>query len=234
MLTIYTITYNEELMIEFFINHYREKFPNCKIVIYDNYSTDNTVNIAKKYNCDIKYFDSNNQISETKYLEIKNNCWKESTTDWVIVCDCDELVNISQDKLKIEELKGSTIINFEGYDMINLSKDIDLYKIKNGVRNKMYDKRILFNKKNINEINYEAGCHTCNPIGDVLYSKEVYKLFHYKYLSEDYLISRYKLFSSRLSEENKKNKWGTHYIKQENEIRNNFKDLKNKSQIVHE
>lgn len=234
MLTIYTITYNEELMIKFFINHYREKFPNCKIVIYDNYSTDNTVNIAKKYNCDIKYFDSNNQISETKYLEIKNNCWKESTTDWVIVCDCDELVNISQDKLKIEELKGSTIINFEGYDMINLSKDTDLYKIKNGVRNKMYDKRILFNKKNINEINYEAGCHTCNPIGDVLYSKEVYKLFHYKYLSEDYLISRYKLFSSRLSEENKKNKWGTHYIKQENEIRNNFKDLKNKSQIVHE
>jgi glycosyltransferase involved in cell wall biosynthesis len=48
MVTIYTITYNEELMIEFFINHYRKKFPGCEIVVFDNYSTDKTVEIAKK------------------------------------------------------------------------------------------------------------------------------------------------------------------------------------------
>ncbi len=233
MLTIYTITYNEELMIEFFINHYRERFPNCKIVIYDNYSTDETVNIAKKHDCEIRYFDSNNQISEAKYLKIKNHCWKESKTDWVIICDCDELINISQEQLKVEESKGSTIINFEGYDMVNLLNDIDLYKIKNGVRTKWYDKKVLFNKKHIKEINYKEGCHSCNPIGNIKYSNEIYKLFHYKYLSEDYLINRYKIFSSRLSEENKKKKWGTHYLKKEIEIRNIFKDLKNKCEIVY-
>jgi len=35
-MTIYTITYNEELMLPYFIRHYRLRFPNCKIVVYDN------------------------------------------------------------------------------------------------------------------------------------------------------------------------------------------------------
>jgi len=235
MVTIYTITYNEELMIEFFINHYRKKFPGCEIVVFDNYSTDKTVEIAKKNNCKIEYFDSNNQISEGKYLEIKNNCWKNSNTDWVLVCDCDELVSIDENMLKNEIRSNSTIINFEGYDMINLNNNdiIDLYSIKSGVRTEYYDKNVLFNKKKINEINYSPGCHKCAPSGKIVYSKERYKLFHFKYLSEKYLIDRYKLFNSRLSEENKKFKWGVHYNKQENEIKKLFNDLKNKCKIIY-
>lgn len=235
MVTIYTITYNEELMIEFFINHYRKRFPGCEIVVIDNYSTDKTVEIAKKNNCKIEYFDSNNQISEKKYLEIKNHCWKNSKTDWVIVCDCDELANIDENILKNEALSNTTIVNFEGYDMVNLNDNdiIDLHNIKNGIRAKLYDKNILFNKKKITEINYSPGCHNCNPSGEIKYSKESYKLFHFKYISENYLINRYRLFNSRLSEENKKNKWGTHYNKQEQEIKKIFNDLKNKCEIIY-
>jgi glycosyltransferase involved in cell wall biosynthesis len=60
MITVHVITYNEEIMIEFFINHYRERFPNCEINIYDNYSTDRTVEIGKQYNCNIIMYDTNN------------------------------------------------------------------------------------------------------------------------------------------------------------------------------
>ena len=42
MITIYTFTYNEELLIKFMIDHYKLRFPNCKIIVYDNESTDNT------------------------------------------------------------------------------------------------------------------------------------------------------------------------------------------------
>ena len=73
MVTIYTLTYNEEAMIEFFINHYRKRFPNCQINIFDNYSTDETIKIAKKNDCNVIMYDTKNKIQDNKYLEIKNN-----------------------------------------------------------------------------------------------------------------------------------------------------------------
>ena len=34
------------------------------------------IEIAKKYGCIIHLYDTNDQLSDTTYLEIKNNCWK--------------------------------------------------------------------------------------------------------------------------------------------------------------
>ena len=71
-ITIYTVAYNEELMLPFFIKHYRTLFPECHIVVYDNQSTDRTVEIAKESNCEVIQYDTDNKISDRKYLEIKN------------------------------------------------------------------------------------------------------------------------------------------------------------------
>ena len=95
-ITIYTIAYNESILIKFMIEHYRSRFPNCHIIVYDNYSTDNTVEIASALGCEIRYFDTNNQIFDNKYLELKNNFWRDAQTDWVLVCDVDELLNITR------------------------------------------------------------------------------------------------------------------------------------------
>ena len=70
MITIYTITYNEEKLIKFFINHYRERFPNCEINIFDNYSTDRTTEIAKELNCNVIFYDTNDKLSDSEYLKI--------------------------------------------------------------------------------------------------------------------------------------------------------------------
>ena len=75
LITIYSICYNEQVMMQFFINHYRNLFPNCRIVIYDNYSTDRTEEIALANGCEVIKYDSNNEIRDDLYLEIKNNCW---------------------------------------------------------------------------------------------------------------------------------------------------------------
>src|SRR3989344_7410362 len=118
MITVYTITYNEEILIQFMIDHYRERFPGCRIVVYDNMSTDNTVKIALANDCEIVPFDTHNEFQDRRHMEIKNNCWKDAKTDWVLMCDLDELVNIHEAELKIEEKLGTSMIRCEFYDMI--------------------------------------------------------------------------------------------------------------------
>jgi hypothetical protein len=216
MVTVYTVTYNEELIIEFFINHYRKKFPDCKIVVFDNYSTDRTVEIAKLFGCEIIFYDTNNTFSDKKLIEIKNGCWKDSETEWVIVCDCDELIQINEEQLKKEEKNGYTIFKFNGYNLMNFNNDT-LENISYGWPDESYDKILLFNKTQIKEINYNYGCHESNPIG-ILKVCKVYDMFHYKFLGKSYTINRYKKFAERLSDENIKLKLSWHYFTNEEEI----------------
>ena len=54
MIEIFTIAYNEEDKIEFFIKWWRDRFPGCKITVYDNWSTDRTAEIANEHGCRVK------------------------------------------------------------------------------------------------------------------------------------------------------------------------------------
>jgi hypothetical protein len=76
-----------------------------------------------------------------------------------------------------------------------------------GFRDKDYDKFYMFNKKYVEEINYEGGAHQANPTvrGNVLikYSNKKYPAYHYKYLSKKYSFDRYELYKKRMSEWNK-------------------------------
>ena len=150
MIEIFTIIYNEEVILQKFINHYRERFPNCEITIYDNMSTDNSRQIAIKNGCKIIDYDSNNQIRDDLYLEIKNNCWKNANTDWVLIVDTDEFIYINEQQLKNEESLGKTIISFEGWNLITMSDNPDIIDLdlKCGSRAAQYDKSYLFNKRN--------------------------------------------------------------------------------------
>lgn len=211
MITIFAPVYNEDKIIWHFINHYRKRFPNCNIVFYNNMSDDYTIPIIVDNGCSFIDYDTNNQICDSKYLEIKNNCWKNSETDWVLVCDADEFLDINENQLKEEENNGTTIIKSSSYHMINHNNDFKIENITHGVRAENHDKLLLFNKRYIKDINYEPGCHRSNPIGNVKFNTNEYIMYHYKFLNLDYTLYRYELFSKRLSPENKKNNWGFHY-----------------------
>jgi glycosyltransferase involved in cell wall biosynthesis len=229
MVTIYTITYNEEVMLPFFIKHYRERFPNCRIVIFDNMSDDKTVEIASQNNCEVVTYDTGGKLSDSVFLQIKNNCWKDAETDWVLVCDCDEFLNINEQQLKHEDSLGVSIISTEGYNMIDLREDtsvLDIGNIKYGSREKNYDKKILFKKRKIIEINYQPGCHVAYPQGEVIYSEKIYMLGHVKFISLEYMIQRYKLFADRLSDENIVKQWSFHYKMGEEKIREEYFTIK--------
>ena len=212
MITLYTIAYNESLLIQFMIDHYRERFPGCRIVVYDNMSTDHTAKIALANGCKVIPFDTNNQIQDSCYLEIKNNCWKNALTDWVLICDTDELLDINEKQLSTEEDSGTSIIRSEGYDMVNMEDNLDIAGIKYGVRDPVYDKTCLLNKKFVGEINYTIGCHGCNPKGTITYSKNAYKLYHYLLINEKLTVEKFRTYASRLSPENLEHGWGSHYL----------------------
>lgn len=246
MITIYTLTYNEQYMLPHFIAHYRRNFPACKIVVYDNYSTDNTVQIATDAGCQVMSYNSGGRLNDATYLQIKNNCFKSvragqliadwqltsfPAEGWALIADCDELCNITSTDLRREERFGTSVITFEGYNMVNLKDTMPTFlsQIETGVRAPSYDKFYCFNTRYINEINYHMGCHTAAPRGTILPSKKVYAAFHYKYLNPDYMIARHAHFATRLSPENLAKGYGGHYLYTPEQIRAEFEDARKKA-----
>jgi glycosyltransferase involved in cell wall biosynthesis len=220
-MTIYTITYNEELMLPYFIQHYKQRFPDCKIVVYDNGSTDKTVDIALKNGCEVFTYYTDNKLNDLAYLEIKNNCWRDAD-GWVIVCDCDELLDISPIDLLLEEGKEVSCLLSRGWNMVNLNDNLEIKSINTAVRSESYDKIICFDSRKVRFINYYAGCHSCNPEGDIKFSSQQYDLRHYKYINIDYMINRHSMFAKRLSDINLQKGYGGHYLYSSEKIRNEF------------
>lgn len=233
MLTIYIICFNEEVLLPFTLEFYRIRHPDAKIVVYDNQSTDSTVVIARNAGCEVISFDTGDTICDKTYLEIKNNCWKSATTPWVAVIDCDEWLNVDSVTLGIEDKMQVSLIRSEAYEMVNMHDNLDIKGITTGVRTEytavFYDKILLFNKNVIKEINYIPGAHSCTPIGEGRYSVGAYFMYHYSFISPDYKVERYKLYASRLSEENRKNSWGGQYLHPEQHIRAEFENYRQMS-----
>lgn len=232
---VYTIAYNEEIVLPFMINHYRKQFPDCKITVYDNQSTDSTRQIALDGGCEVLEYNSNNEIRDDLYLNIKNNCWKKQSEKWALVCDVDELLHITEDELLMEQNQGVTIIKTEGWNMITTNPNpsvIDLEGIKYGSRAPQYDKSYLFDTKSLTGINYGAGCHYCSPVGNIKHSTRAYKILHYKAISEDYVVMRHLEFGRRMSQQNLKHGWGTHYLDSEETMRRNHKYFQTHPELV--
>jgi glycosyltransferase involved in cell wall biosynthesis len=227
-ITIHTVTYNEELLMQLMVDHYRARFPNCHIVVYDNQSTDRTVEIAKANGCEIRHYDSGGQVNDQMLWETKNTCWKNAKTDWVLVCDLDEMLDITEQQLIEEDAQGVTKIKCECYHMVNMEDNLDVRGITHGARDPrdtVYDKDLLFNKKFV-DINYiNNDCHFTNSKGTIKNSKP-YKMFHYKYVNPDLFVNKQKISASRLSEINRKNGWGAQCLRDEGNLRNEFQQAR--------
>ena len=195
-ITIFLLCYNEELLLPLALKHYRDRFPTAKFVLVDNYSTDNSNNIAKENGMEIKQFESSNCQNEETMMYIRNNIWKDVKNGWVIMCDMDEWLEITEKELINEEENGTTIITTNGFNIVGNSKtidlsDIDLFSLNEGVYNDNFSKRILFKVPDV-EINFWWGAHTCRPVGNIKYSEKIYILKHMNYLGAEYLVDKHR------------------------------------------
>lgn len=224
---LYALCWNEEKMLPFFFNHYS---PICdKIIILDNGSTDKSHEFIKSNpKAELRPYESNGQIRDDIYIELKNNVWKEDrTADWIIVVDIDEFIVAKNMRHRLQELKdlGYTLIHPGGRDMISKTFDFtqtdrQIYDIlQNGIS--VPGKPCIFSPSELQDINYTAGAHTAAPIGNIkTYTGADVRWLHYKNIDVDYVLTRNKQFGARLSDFNRKSGFGSHYLLDDLKITN--------------
>ena len=213
---IFIVCYNEAIMIPHTVAHYRSRFPSCQITILDNISTDSSVDIARSLGCNVIPFESSGSMNEFVLLNLRNNSWKNAD-DWVIVCDMDEWICLTEEQLKKEEEKGTTILKIKGYNMIADSQsedlsDLDLQALSRGMFNPYECKNLCFDARKIKKMNYSLGAHHCLPEGPVKFSESEYILKHMDELGFPYKCYKNKIRFERSEMMRKQYNMLTHYV----------------------
>jgi hypothetical protein len=214
MINIFILCFNESILLPHTIKHYKKYLPSCNITIYDNESTDNSVEIALSLGCKVICWKEPNDMKVA--TKIRDNCWKYILDGWIIMADMDEWLYITEEELLNEENNNTTILNIKGIDMIGESKcnflnDIDLSLINKALDNTWENKKLCFYRNKIIDMNYDAGAHNCNPTGIVNYSSNIYINRHMNCLGLPYYINKMIKCYDR-STELRKHGFGTHYI----------------------
>jgi glycosyltransferase involved in cell wall biosynthesis len=222
---VFTTCYNEEIILPYFIKHYKQFARN--IFVYDNMSDDSSVDIIKNSGVNLIQFDTKNKFEESALINLRNNCWKNSDADWVIVVDMDELV-YHPNIVDILKNTSATLIHPKAYEMMSESlptTENQIYdEIKMGYSTdefpsmgiypgwkSNYSKGCVFKPSELQEINFGPGSHECNPVGNVSVHKNTgIKLLHYKYINREVLIKKYQHYKIRQSEEMIKRGWGNY------------------------
>lgn len=210
---VFATCYNEEIILPYFLKHYKKFARN--ITIYDNMSTDNSVNIMNEYGVNVIPFNTNGKFEESVLMSIRNTCWKGSDADWVIVCDTDELIYHENIIEVLSNINANHIVT-EGYEMMSEqlpTTEGQIYEeLKMGYFKPDYSKPCLFKPSEIKDINFAPGSHTATPTADNLISvrDSGIKLLHYKYLNRDVLIRKYDHYRVRQSDEMIRNGWGNY------------------------
>ena len=240
---VYTFCWNEEIRLPYFLHLWS---PIARtITIFDNGSSDNSENIAKSYSNVIwntKDYDTGGILHEPILTNLKNNCWKKSRdADLVFVGDIDEIIfykNQSLQDLFLKTEEAYTLFKPSAYTMI--SENIpshegfiyDLDEFKFGFFEEQYSKICLFSPKSIQEINYNHGCHKCNPEGDIkYYSSDDFYLLHYHWPSCDFVVNRRIQVRGRYSNWAHKHQYKTmhgkkgRYFRDEEETRSDYQRL---------
>lgn len=238
---VYAICYNEERLLPFFLNHYRQA---DKIYLLDNYSDDNTHNIINDYinlgmNIEIIKFNTNEKFCDNTNINIKNNIWKNSIgiADFVIVQDLDEFLMFTEFpynfKKGLKRLKENNVFHqvCSGYEMCcsdeefnNIPKVEFLTNyIHTGWWRHAYSKPCLFNPNVLVETNFNFGQHLWDPIykencNNNIESDLSLLLLHYKHMGKVWEVNRRLILGKRMSELNLKLGCSLDYKKNKEEM----------------
>ena len=238
---LYVLCFNEEKMILHTLNYYTKIC--SQITIIDNHSTDNSLNLASNYeNIIVKFLDTGNEYIEDKLTETRNNCWKGSTADYVIVCDMDEFLYDKNLVNKLISAKQRNVIipMVKGYNMMSDKfpynyDELITTQVKHGKRSRLFDKNIIFDPKKVKEINYSPGSHQCNPIfyeDNIANPRLKLKLLHYKNLGKEYLYKKHEVYANRMSDISREKKHGYQYLEGKEHINNVFDSSKYLKKVI--
>ena len=235
-INVFLVCYNESALLPHTIKHYRKYLPSCVITVIDNHSTDNSVELAKSLGCNHVAWDTGNSTDEFKLRDLKNNCWKHISDGWIIMADMDEYLCVTEDVLMEEKVRGTSILQVCGLDMLGESQtldlsDIDLQDIKKYVHNHYENKKLCFLREKITDMNYECGAHSCNPTGVVSCSSNIYINKHMNFLGLSFTIDKMLQRYAR-SEDMRKLGMDVHYTNSKEEATSRYLSLLNSCSIL--
>jgi glycosyltransferase involved in cell wall biosynthesis len=246
-ITVYTVCFNEELMLPHFLNHYSRIAH--KIVVYDNQSTDNSMSLVRDYsNVEVHSFNTGGRFSELTLTSIRENCWRNDNADYVIVCDVDEFLYC--DNVDLPEFLSAradySVFQPLGFEMVadQFPKDYTRSihdQVQVGVYSRGYSKMVLFDPNRICAMNFSPGSHCARPIGRLV---NIYradrrlgkatgydlKLLHYKNLGFEYRESRHRCLAKRLrTDALRARDYGFHYALEKREQLAQFRKLRRRA-----
>ncbi len=214
LLHIYLTTWNNQEVLKDTITWYRDLIPDCKITVYDNMSTDMTIEMCTQMNCQVISFNTGGTMNEKILMQIRELCWlnPEHDSTWVLCCDDDEMGMITPELLENAEWN---VCQFQGYEMFGQEGDT-LEDMRYGLTSEGYSKKILFKRDEIQAMNFGAGSHNANPIPkegfEIKYSVKEVPLYHTKWgRGWDKGVSRQKSIAPRVDEESKRKNWNFHF-----------------------
>lgn len=220
---IYVLCHQEAKIIPYFMRHYSQY---GQVFMYEGHSTDGSRELAESLGAIIVPFDTGDEVRDDLFTDMKNNCWKASKADWVIICDMDEFLYHPNFVAYLETVE-ETIVMPKTYEMFS-----DVFPTTSGqiyeevqygfpTRSKMF----LFKPQKLFEISYGAGCHDAQPEGCVRINRTSEVIcMHMRHLSIGHIIQRNAYLSGRMSEINKRNGWGWHTAMPAREVQQYFNE----------
>lgn len=223
---LYALVWNERPILPFFFEHYRPFVD--KFVLADDGSDDGSYEyLLAQPDVVLSRFENAGESFVEGARRFYCDAWKASrgTADYVIVVNIDELVYHPDPRAALRAARDQavTVIETRGWEMIGdaLPKDGSLpQQIPNGVHSRAMSKVAIFDPKAIEEIGYTVGRHRANPQGRLGRTRRpLFDLLHYKYISPDYLVERYRQLAPRMREGDLRAGWGQRYAKIEQDLR---------------
>ncbi len=222
-ITLFFINWNDSFYLPFIKKHYGRFCQ--RIVMYDNHSDDNSVEIATALGMEVRYFGRPGELNDNHYLHVKNHCWKEERgiADYVIVCDADEF-------LVLKNASSYSCPTVTGYNMVSKNLPVnDIFEVTRGVMDLGYSKHVIFDPNKMYEIRYRHGCHDDDRIGDLTEGGNSI-LYHMRMIGGvERLLERHRVYAKRVSGFNVQNRLGWQYWQEEQEKRRDWENLMSQS-----
>lgn len=226
---IYAPCHQEARILPYFMRHYNQY---GQVFLFEGDSTDDSRKIAQDLGAIVLDLDTGGQTRDDILMDLRNNCWKQSKADWVMVVDCDEFIyhpNFVEYLSTIPE----TIVLPRTFEMI-----ADVFPTTQGqiyeevqygfeTTSKMY----LFKPGKVKNMAFGAGSHSAQPEGEVYINRtsEIIAM-HMRHLSVERVLRRNAHYATRMSEVNKKNGWGWHVTMPEDDVRRYFNE--NRQRVI--
>ena len=166
----HVLRYGDDWLVPYVVRHYLSYAD--KLVIHDAGGGASLEGFAErdKRVCVLPW--DCHEVSDMRYAELRNSCWKGTKADWVVVADMDEFIWFpegAEKSLGAYTQMGAASIRPHGFEMFSETYPTTQGQIYDEIKfgapdDKWYAKPILFRPTLVSDMRWGLGSHECDPV----------------------------------------------------------------------